>query len=170
MTQPNQISYQKDDYFIDFSDVYKITEIKSETNKQGEEETYVYYKPLFPSKHEQSLDFSEPISCFERSYKRSPIEKKVASRLLNKLTDKVPDDFEFDADLAAEAVKLSNLEELAVILKYLWQENATDPDILSYNKQDLYGEIMTYMCRELSVVLKTDEKRVEEQILAKLDS
>lgn len=160
----NGEKYRVGDKIVELGQVYRIFKIEEiKTNRT------LFYKPLFPSSHNDTLICSIPEDNLVDTNLRRPIDKKRARKLLRSLKDDVGDFILSDVNQAKEMLTLNDPAKCVIVLKHLWLDKIDETVNFTKSKKDTFELAMNRLVQEIAVALDLSVTKAMEKIVKYLE-
>lgn len=166
----NDQTFKENDVLIEFGTVYKVFKVEKQKNLEDEIEPFIFYKPYFTTKQNQSIVCSIPVRSLDKTNKRKPLPKKDIIQLLTILTQPPTVKEPVNISRARGILESNNANKIAKLAKRLWLEKNQPDKNFSKSKNSIYQQAMKHLAQEVAVVLNLVPEKAKEKILAKLRS
>lgn len=153
--------------FVEYGEVYKIFKIKKQASAGGTREDYLFYKPCYQTRTNQTLTCSVPKSEAANTNIRGLSSKETIQDTLKYLAKSVLEKITSPID-AVGVLKLNDPHETAKLLKQLWLLNHATESNFSTSNQLYFKDAFRNLTQEVSAVLGIQLAEAERKILAQL--
>lgn len=161
----NRRVFSVGEYITDYSGIYEISDIKTETDKHGGDETFIFYKPTWIDGISKDFTARIPLDNMYKSGLRKILTKEIADQIVSDMNLQESASV-FDFFSAQDALYQNNIERIPLTLKSMWVNQSK----LKKNEADLMSHMLANLSREISFVTKTEQSEVSKTITDSLNS
>ncbi len=156
------------DKIVDNGRIFRIFKIGIR-EALGEKNKIVYFKPYFANGSNTSTIVSIPLKSLKSSDIRKPVDKSKIREVRNLLAIKNSNS-KIDTDILKEKISENEIEQTALVAKYLWQEKNDEDKSFSLTKRRLLDEAIRSLSEEFAFVLGKNLDSAEKSIKRALSS
>jgi RNA polymerase-interacting CarD/CdnL/TRCF family regulator len=163
---PNKTKIGK--ILVDGGSVYIVHKIKLEVVREKPEKV-IYYRPLYKSISNNTLECSIPESNLEISNLKDPHTKAEIKDLMDYLSAKSFKKEDVDLENTTSVLSLNDIYKIAYLIKHFWKEYNTEGVTLTKTKYNLLNHAIDAITEEISHVMGTTLEKGKQAIIKELN-
>lgn len=167
---------KKDDVIIRFGipyKIFKVEEIELEPEKKDEEprkDKVIHFEPIYKDRRNETLRLSIPMSGFEKTTIREPINKTSMREELKFLRKGDYQRTPFNRTKVKRMINSNHIHDVARVLKTLWEENRDEDRNYTISKRNTFKMVFRRFHHEAAHVLEMTLDEAEDKVKTALDT
>ncbi|OGM28487.1 hypothetical protein A2801_00940 [Candidatus Woesebacteria bacterium RIFCSPHIGHO2_01_FULL_41_10] len=156
------------DAIVELGSVYRVYKVGKKVTFNNENLEHIFYKPVYDTPENRTLDCSIPVKNIDQARMRRPISRQKINEIMVFLSTHQTVRIEVDLNQSKEDLMQNDPHVSAQVLKRIWMELQRDDVNATTSRQSLFETALTRLSQEVAlkfeITLPQAKKKLERAL------